>query len=152
MRRLLFLLAMNCVWAAPDKVIIIPPAARPQQESPFLSVPVGPQGPLYGAGLSAEGQREAAALVAKLIKEGSITYLAAYRGDYQTIETLAPLANALFPKHAPTNPFVYAPKSIDLPTPAKLKRDLANMKGGIAIICWKESEISQLKHYLGEHP
>ncbi len=151
MKRIGFLL-LFCLTlvGSPKQIIIIPEAEGPKEH---LDTPVGPYGPLLGQGISAQGQRRAASLVEYFFHKGILFFgenvglVAAYKGDFRTVETVAPLANAFYPKKAPISIFTYLPMNIQLYSTQelkKLKEDLAKIDGENVIICWKKEEIPSL--------
>ena len=153
---LLLLMLTATLWGAPHRLIIIAEGSGVSETHPYRNVPLGPNGPLLGEGLDAKGQRRAAALVQQLYPQEKCSWVGAYEGSPRAQQTLLPLANAHFPKEAPTSFYVYSASSIREYSSShllSLKRDLLNTDGGNVILCWKRSEIADLLHVLDTlHP
>lgn len=155
-RFLLFFMITIALWGAPDRLIVIAEGSGVSETNPYRNVPMGPNGPLLGEKLDAKGQRRAAALVQQLHPKEKCSWVGAYEGSSRALQTLLPLANAHFPKEAPTSFYVYSAPSIREYSPnhlLPLKRDLLNTDGGNVILCCKRSEIADLLHFLSTlHP
>lgn len=153
---LLVFMAVATLWGAPHRLIIIAEGSAVSETNPYRNVPMGPKGPLLGAGLDAKGQQRSAALVAQLYPQEKCSWVGAYEGSPYAMQTLLPLANAHFPRQAPISFYDYTAPSVREYSPntlLRLKRDLLNTDGGNVILCWKRREIADLLHFLDTfHP
>ena len=73
-----------------------------------------------------------------------IAWVAAYADNYKAIETLLPLANALFPKQAPSDVYTYTSSVIRQYSPktfSTLKKDLLDTPGRNVVLCWKRVDL-----------
>lgn len=143
----LLLFTCTALWGAPDRVIIIVEGRSVSDESPYGTFPLSPNGPLLNESLNALGQIRAASLVERIYPNEKFVWIGTYEGNNKAIQTLLPLANAHFPKDAPTSVYSYSAPSIQEVSPyhlQKLKKTLNTLDGGNVILCWKRDEIPLL--------
>lgn len=170
----LFCLSMLCfistLQAFPTRIIVIRHGEKPTGTIP--KVLLADPHPYYSQGLTSEGQMRASYLVGYFLgipqtmpplfldmvsQNGNpainpITFIAAYstkdeEGSFRPVETITPLANALFPNGAATLVTEYDPKNVttytDKTINTTMKTDIAEQTGTV-VVCWKHGKIPKL--------
>ncbi len=161
---------VSTLQAFPTRIIVIRHAEKPIGTIPKVSL--GNPNPYYSQGLTSEGQMRASYLVGYFLgipqimpplfpdmisQNGApainpITFIAACstadeESSFRPLETITPLANALFPNDAATLITEYDSQNItqylDRPLDPTIKTDIAKQTGTV-VVCWKQGLIPGL--------